>query len=89
MKVKVKDSGSGRYVMENNQVNGYDVLRTTQLPANTILFGNFADTILAMWGVLDITVDRATKAKSGGIVLRAFQDADVGVRHGASYSKNA
>jgi len=89
MKVKSKDSGSGRYVMENNQVNGYDVLRTTQLPTNTILFGNFADTILAMWGVLDITVDRATKAKSGGIVLRAFQDADVGVRHGASYSKNA
>lgn len=89
MKVTKKDAGSGIFLCENNMANGYDVLTSSQLTANTIIFGNFEEVILAMWGVLDIRADEATKATSGGLVLRAFLDADIGVKHAASFCINA
>lgn len=89
MKTTKKDAGSGIFIMENNEVNGYPVSRTSQLAANTIIFGNFADLMIGFWGVLDIVVDTATKASTGGVVLRAFQDCDIGLGHAASFSKNA
>lgn len=88
-KTTSKDTGSGRFLMEGGEINGYIAEPTTQMPSNGILFGNFNDVLVGFWGTLDINVDVATKAKQGGIVLRAFQDVDVGVRHGASFCKNA
>jgi len=89
MKNKNIDTGSGKFLMENGQVNGYDVRISTQLAANTIVFGNYEDVIIGMWGVLDVEPDRAEKAASGGLVLRVFQDCDIGIRHAGSFSKNA
>jgi len=89
MKVTTKDSGSGRFLMENGMANGYPVEVSTLLAANSIIFGNFEDVMLGMWGVLDLSADTATLASSGGLVLRAFQDVDVGVAHAGSFSVNA
>lgn len=88
MKAKEKSAGgaSGRFVCENNQANGYDVLVSTQQPANGITFGNFMEVLIAFWGMLDINVDTATDAAKGGVVLRAFQDCDTNVRHAASFT---
>lgn len=83
------DAGSGRFIVENGQANGYSVVGTTQMPANQTLFGNFNDVIVGMWGVLDIVADEATKAASGGLVLRAFQDVDIALRHAKSFCKKA
>jgi HK97 family phage major capsid protein len=87
-KTTVLDAGSGRFIMEGGEINGYPVNVTNQAAANSILFGNFADVLIGMWGVLDLSVDTATKAASGGLVLRAFQDVDVAVRHAESFCKN-
>ena len=89
MKVKAKDSGSGRFVAENNEANGYNVWATSQLDANRIIFGNFSDVYIGMWGVLDIVADLATEAASAGVVMRAFQDVDVNVGHVESFCINA
>jgi len=72
----------------NNQINGYKVVPTTLITEKTTIFGNFNDVIIGMWGVLDIMVDTATKAASGGIVLRVFQDVDVAIRHPKSFAKS-
>lgn len=66
-------------------MNGYDVRRRSGLTAPTLIFGNFSDVLIGMWGVLDVMADTATKAKSGGLVLRVFQDVDVAVRHAESF----
>ncbi|MFT5616294.1 MAG: hypothetical protein ACI8Q6_003591, partial [Granulosicoccus sp.] len=55
-------------------------------PANGTLLGNWQDYIIAMWSGLDLTVDSATLASSGGIYLRAFQDLDFGLRHAESFA---
>jgi len=85
LKTTVKDAGSGQFVYQDGEINGYPVVRTSQMSLDRNLFGSFSQVLLGMWGVLDINVDVATKAASGGIVLRAFQDVDVGVRHPAAF----
>ncbi len=89
MKVTAKDAGSGLFLMENNMANGYPVAVRNGLTAKSIVFGNFNDLLIGMWGVLDVMPDEATKAASGGLVLRVFQDVDVAVRHAESFCINA
>jgi len=90
MKTTAKDSGSGIFVMNDTGIaNGYSSQTTTQLAANTIAFGDFSSLLIGMWGVMDVVTDTSTKVKSGGLVLRVFQDADIGIRHIESFAKNA
>lgn len=89
MKGTSKDTGSGQFLCsENNTVNGYPLLTSTQLATDRIGFGDFSQIIVGMWGVLDVKPDEATKAASGGLVLRVFQDADIGIRHAEAFCKD-
>jgi len=88
MKTTPKDAGSGLFLMEGGQANGYNVSISNQLTANRIIMGNFNDVLIGMWGVLDIMPDTAAKAAAGGLVLRAFQDVDIAVRHAQSFCIN-
>ncbi len=89
LKTTKKDAGSGIFLMEKGEANGHPVEISNQLAANSIIFGNYQDVVIGMWGVLDLVADTATKAASGGLVLRAFQDVDVGIAHAGSFSVNA
>jgi HK97 family phage major capsid protein len=90
LKVTAKDSGSGIFLMDSvsGTANGYPVYATNHLTAKTILFGNWADLLIGMWGVLDLMPDKATLASSAGLVLWAFQDVDVAVRHATSFCED-
>lgn len=87
MKVNKKDAGSGIFLLDGGMANGYSVSKSSQLDANRIIFGNFNDVIVALWGVLDIYP--AIKESTGGLDVYVYQDADVGLRHPASFSTNA
>jgi len=89
LKTTAKDSGSGLFLMEGGEANGYMVYVSTQLAASRLIFGNFADVVIGMWGVLDVMPDLAAKAAAGGLVLRVFQDVDIAVRHAESFCINA
>lgn len=91
MKTTAKDAGSGIFLMNdvNGMANGYPVRSSNQITAKAIYFGNWSDLLIGMWGVLDIMPDKATLASSGGLVLWAFQDVDVAVRHAVSFCKVA
>ena len=78
---------SGRPVEgETGIVNGYARQKSNQVRDGEIFFGNWSDLIIGMWSGLDLRVDTATLAKSDGMVLRAFQDVDVAIRHTESFS---
>lgn len=91
-------ANSGRFVWDRNEVNGYRAEASNQIPYNltkgthtdadlcAVLYGNWSDVVIAEWGVLDVKVDEVTLGQSGGYVLRAFQDVDVGVRHEQSFA---
>ncbi len=86
LKTTEKAAGTAKYLWEGDQVNGYPGAVSTQLEADAMLHGDFSQALVGMWGALDLTVDKSTKAASGGTVLRVFQDADVAVRHGAAFA---
>lgn len=85
LKSTPKVAGTAEFLMQGNEVNGYGVVASNNGPAAGAILGNWSDLILAMWSGLDLTVDTSTLAASGGMVLRAFQDVDFGVRHAESF----
>lgn len=88
LKTKSKDTGSGMFVLEGGQANGYNVIRTQQSTAGNVYFGNFADCLIGMWGGLDLTVDPYTASSSGTVRVVALQTVDVAVRNAVSFAYN-
>ena len=74
MKTTVKESGQATYLIEGNQANGYPVHRTNQIPASTMIFGNWRDLLIGQWGALDMFPDPYTLGDSAGVRLRSFVD---------------
>ncbi len=89
MKVTEKAANTAQFILSGNAANGFPVRVSTQLATNRIIFGNWSSLVIGMWGVLDLMPDPATNAASGGLVIRAFQDVDIAVRHGQSFAINA
>jgi HK97 family phage major capsid protein/HK97 family phage prohead protease len=89
LKTRTKDTGSGLFVLENGQANGYNVIRTQQATAGNVYFGNFSDMLIGMWAGLDLTVDPYTASTSGTVRVVALQTVDVAVRHAVSFAWNS
>lgn len=79
----------GRLYCEGRPVNESNLV-PDNLGAGTnktaILFGDRASVYVGMWGGLELAVDTATKAATGGKVLRAFQDCDIQIPQPARWS---
>lgn len=78
-------------------LNGYRAGVTNAVPSNltkgtangvasAIIFGNFADLMIGMWGSLDIMVDPYTGSTAGTVRVVALQDVDVAVRNAESFA---
>ena len=76
---------------------GYDAVCSNSVPSNlvkgssgsvcsAIMFGNWIDLIIFMWGGLDIMLDPYTGSSAGTKRVVALQDVDVGVRHTGSFA---
>lgn len=99
LKTTSKVSGQNGFIWENGDtpVNGYRTGVTNAVPSNltkgsgtnlsAIIFGNFADLLIGMWGGLDLQVDPYTGGAAGTVRVRVLQDVDVAVRHVESFSK--
>jgi HK97 family phage major capsid protein len=71
--------------IEQQIVNGYRAAVSNQVPSDltkgggtalsSMLFGNWADLIIAMWGTLDLLVDPYTGSTSGTVRVVALDDA--------------
>ena len=59
-----------------NNLNGYKFEWTNLVPADTIVFGNWADLFIGQWGGLDIVVDNYTLAHQAEIriVINTYND---------------
>ncbi len=81
----------------NTPLNGYEAMVTNQVPSDldkgtstgvcsAIIFGNFADLLIGMWGGLDLTVDPYSNSTSGTVRIVGLQDVDIAVRHPESFA---
>lgn len=85
LKTTTKDSGSGQFVLQDGQINGYRAIVSNQVAAGDAYFGNFSDLLIGMWGGLDILVDPYTASTAGTVRIVAMQSVDVAVRHAVSF----
>lgn len=89
-------SGNPKMIMEGNFLNGYTTVVSNQIPANltkgsgtslsAVLFGNFADLVIGMWGGIDLVVDPYTEARTGRVLITADQFADIAVKRAESFA---
>lgn len=98
-KTFVDGPGSGERVWDksNTPLNGYAAGVTNAVPSNltkgtaagicsAIIYGNFADLVIGLWGGLDIMVDPYSQSTSGTVRVVELQDVDVALRNALSFS---
>ncbi len=52
---------------------------------SAIIYGNWSDLIIGMWGSLDIVVDNVS-SNDGSVNVKTYQDVDISVRHPQSFA---
>ena len=79
-------------------INGYPVARSNQVPSNLVkgesqaihsalIFGNFTDLIIGMWGSLEILPNPyGAGYNSGAVDIRAMQTCDIALRRAVSFA---
>lgn len=94
------DAGSGLFLWKEDQDDrfmGYQAAVTESVPdtltkgssgavCSALIFGNFADSILAQWGGIDFTVNPYAKDTEGLIRITADCFYDFGIRRAASFA---
>jgi HK97 family phage major capsid protein len=102
LKTTEKAANTAQFVWENGieagfgLLNGYRAAASNQVPSNltkgggtalsAIIFGNWNDLVMGLWGTIDILVDPYSGSTSGTVRVVALQDADIGVRHAESFA---
>ena len=99
LKSTSKVTGQNGFVWDGGDtpVNGYRTAVTNAVPSNlvkgtsgsvcsAIIYGNFADLVIGMWGALDLMVDPYTGSTAGTVRVVALQDVDVQLRNVVSFA---
>jgi len=82
---------------KGNEMNGYKCGVSNQVPSNltkgsssgicsAIIYGNWLDLLIGMWGGLDLLVDPYTGGTAGTVRVSVLQDVDTAVRHPESFA---
>lgn len=72
-----KSSKSTELVMQNGNIDGTEVLNTSHVPGQGVIYGDWSNFAIGQWGGIDLTVDPYTKAAAGQVrlVINAYFDA--------------
>lgn len=87
-----KAATTAQFLMaEDGMMNGYPSFVTNQVPgtvgvSGTAILGNWLELLIGLWGGVDLFGDPYTAGDSGALTVRGFQDADVALRHPASFT---
>lgn len=65
-----------RLLMQDNEVNGYRVVSSSNVADGGYLYGDFGELVVAQWGSIDLTIDPYTLATKNAvrIVVNCFFD---------------
>jgi HK97 family phage major capsid protein len=98
LKKTLLDAGSGQFIwpVNSTEINGYNIMTSTQVPStlpraasgicHAIIFGNWADLIVAQWGGYDLVVDPYSNSKNAIVTLVVNSWWDTAVRHPESFA---
>ena len=88
----------GNFILnDSNTLLGYNVASTTLVPSDltkgtssnvcsAVVFGDFSQLMISMFGGLDVLVDPYTGSATGATRIAMYQDVDVAVRHAQAFA---
>lgn len=87
-KTTEKFPGSGGQTIwePGKTLNGYDALMTNHMENGDIILGDLENMIVGLWGGLELVVDPYSGSRSGNLIVTAFQDFDMVLRHPESFA---
>lgn len=87
LKTTEKASSTAQFIWVDNTIDGKRAEVSNQVPSANIIYGDFAQLIIAEFGTLEIQViTQGTNHRAGEIELDAFQSVDLGVRQPGAFS---
>lgn len=90
LKTREKAATTGNFIwggiVGDNRVNGYRAEVSTQVPAASMLFGDFSQIVIGEWGALEISMNPYANFPAGIVGIRAWVTVDVGVRQAGAFS---
>lgn len=74
-----KSAKTTQLVMENGEIDGVQVLATSNVAGEGIAYGDWSRLVIGQWGALDVTVDEKSQAHVGNVrlIVNSFFDAKV------------
>lgn len=82
-----KDAGSGRFLLEDNKMVGFNANVCGKLSAEDLYLGVWKNVIIGQWGGLQIKIDDVSGIKEGSVTIVAKLLADVVITNPASFVK--
>jgi len=94
-KLRLTSKTANSYVWDDNSVLGSPAYATTNVPSNgtkgtgtglsAAVLGNWADLVIGLYGPIDVLINPYTLSTAGFVRISALQDADVALKHAASF----
>ena len=92
----VIDSGSGLHITDDrSSLLGYPLHESNQMPSNLtqgsgtglsgLIFGDWSQLLIGQWSGVDLNVDPYSASNAGAVIVTAFMDIDIAVRHAESF----
>lgn len=72
--------------MLDGKVAGVRALACSNMPAATMIFGDWSQLVIGEWGRLAVEVNPYQNFSAGIVGVRAFYTIDIGVRQAASFT---
>lgn len=100
LKLIKKDAGSGRFLLEGDNIDGYRFISTTLVPilddgadpavtVYPLIFGDFAQMVIGQWGSVNVSVDPYSANLSDSMRLVLNTHADMQIANPKAFAKNA
>ncbi len=86
LKTTLKASNTGFFLWENNEMNGYPALWSSNVAAQHLFFGDWSQLMFLEWGVVEIIVDPYTHSTSGIIDVTILDEFDFIVRQPGAFA---
>lgn len=82
-----KDAGSGRFLVEDGKMNGYDVNVCGALASEALYFGAWKNVVIGQWGGLQLKIDDVTGIKEGSVTIVGKLLADIAITNPNAFVK--
>lgn len=100
LKQITKDAGSGRFLLENNSIDGLPFVSTSQIPVlddgagapiatYPVIFGDFKQMYVGQWGSVNVTINPYSADLSDSLRLVLNTHADMQIANPKAFSRNA